>query len=328
MGVIVVMCAIFLGGAASAAQKLPAVFEHHRVLLEVSDAQDETIRIYTDTGGGWNAIRSSVAQKWRLPVFNKTLDGKMSKRTPFPTVLLSQGLPKPFHEPAFEGKLVVVEDDKMAHDLFLGSRWFAGKVWRWDYLAKMLSILDSSFSTQGFSATSMAFRDQPEEAYPKHFPRVQITVDGEMLDVLFDTGAAAKISSHAKAALMLPEGTEVGTSFITRTIYEGWKQKHPDWPVIVAGERRGAFQADMIQVPFITIAGVKTGAVWFTVREDKNFTEFMSSMTDEAIYGAIGGSALRYLCVIADYPGKKLYVKRESCAARGIKDSVTMREVK
>jgi hypothetical protein len=44
------------------------------------------------------------------------------------------------------------------------------------------------------------------------------------------------------------------------------------------------------------------GPVWFTYRPDKSFHEYMSSMMDARVEGALGGSALRYFRVTVDFP--------------------------
>ena len=61
----------------------------------------------------------------------------------------------------------------------------------------------------------------------------------------------------------------------------------------------------MIEVPVITVAGLTAGPVWFTVRADKNFHEYMSQWMDRRIEGALGGSALRYYRVTVDYPNRR-----------------------
>lgn len=65
-----------------------------------------------------------------------------------------------------------------------------------------------------------------------NFPRVPVTIDGETLDLLFDTGAA---------------------SFIAASAFEKWRAKHPNWRVIERAEN-GSGEA-MIEVPQVTIAG-------------------------------------------------------------------------
>jgi len=82
-------------------------------------------------------------------------------------------------------------------------------------------------------------------------------------------------------------------------IFDGWRKAHPDWPFVEKAEARTG--ADMIRVPLVEVAGQKVGPVWFTRRPDKAFDEFMSSMTDAPVVGALGGSGLRYFKITVDY---------------------------
>ena len=67
----------------------------------------------------------------------------------------------------------------------------------------------------------------------------------------------------------------------------------------------------MIRVPQVKIAGNVVGPVWFTRRDDHNFHQYMSSMMDRQIDGALGGSALKYLRIIVDYPNEQALVESD-----------------
>jgi hypothetical protein len=99
----------------------------------------------------------------------------------------------------------------------------------------------------------------------------------------------------------------VGTSFIIRSIFEKWKTAHPDWSVVRGADARGGYP--MIRVPIVRIGGIEVGPVWFTEREDTDFLGMMSRMTDRTVRGALGGSALKYLHLVLDYPAGKMYVR-------------------
>lgn len=57
----------------------------------------------------------------------------------------------------------------------------------------------------------------------------------------------------------------------------------------------------MIEVPSVKIAGLDSGPTWFTRRPDSAFHQFMSSMMDRRVEGALGGSLLQYFVVTVDY---------------------------
>ncbi len=47
---------------------LPARFEHDRVFLEATAPGGQLLRLYTDSGGGFNAIATSVVRRYSLKV--------------------------------------------------------------------------------------------------------------------------------------------------------------------------------------------------------------------------------------------------------------------
>ena len=73
----------------------------------------------------------------------------------------------------------------------------------------------------------------------------------------------------------------------------------------------------MIEVPLVKIAPVTVGPVWFSARPDATFHDFMSQMMDKKIEGALGGSALRYLDIVIDYPGAKAWLRKDRTARAG-----------
>ena len=65
------------------------------------------------------------------------------------------------------------------------------------------------------------------------------------------------------------------------------------------------------------MAGKRVGPVRFTRRPDRAFDEFMSSMTDAPVVGALGGSGLRYFRVSVDYGRGVAVFERRSLARPG-----------
>lgn len=140
------------------------------------------------------------------------------------------------------------------------------------------------------------------------FPRIQVVVDGEILDLLFDTGAHTPLTPLAHATIGDGRAAIRSTSFISNSIFQKWKIAHPNWRVIDKAEM-GSGEA-MIEVPEVTIAGYSVGPVWFTRRADKNFHEFMSQWMDRRIEGALGGNALRFFRIVVDYPQQSAFFEK------------------
>ena len=286
---------------------IPSRFEHDRILVAPRLGNGATILFYTDSGGGLNMVREDVAQRLRLSAgADVEEEGQPPIKTvQWPAFIGEAGLPSPDQDRFLQGRLAVVPaegfgEGPMLDEGFLGSRWFAGRVWEFDYPARTLSVLHH------WRAPAEA-RSTPLTMLPDrnmYWPRVQVEIDGEPLDMLFDTGAELRLGPDGAKALGHAEGTRVAGSFITARQYRKWRDAHPDWPVALKGD--GGMP--MILVPNVRIAGTDTGPAWFAARPDRNFTEYMSSMTDAAVEGAIGGSAFSRLRMVADYPAQTLYV--------------------
>lgn len=99
------------------------------------------------------------------------------------------------------------------------------------------------------------------------------------------------------------------TSFIVESVFEQWREEHPEWRVLDHADRM--LDTPMIEVPEVRIGNQAVRPVWFTVRPDSNYHEYMSQWMDRRIDGALGGSALRYFRVIVDYPNAIAVFERQ-----------------
>jgi hypothetical protein len=128
--------------------------------------------------------------------------------------------------------------------------------------------------------------------------------------MLIDTGATAVTTDASAAAYKVTAGMRIATSFIAKSVFDRWTAKHPKWRTIAAADNAGNATFPMIEVPRLTIAGLKVGPVWFTQRPDEALHDFISQMTDKPVDGALGGTALRYFRVTLDYPGAVAYFEK------------------
>jgi hypothetical protein len=131
------------------------------------------------------------------------------------------------------------------------------------------------------------------------YGRIQMVVDGETIDMLFDTGATVDLLPEAQQVLG-PGPAERATSFITASVFARWHAAHPEWRIIEHADRT-VNGGPMIEVPAITIAGYEVGPVWFTWRPDDAFHKWMAQWMDKPTEGALGGSALHFFRVGADW---------------------------
>lgn len=299
--------ALPLAAAAAAAQPLPAEFVHGQVWL-TPRVDGHALRLFTDTGGGFNALSADVAKQLGLATETVEADGQAMALAPFPRFDEGHGLP-PAPRHFMDGRLAVVPPAAfhVAADGFLGGRWFADGLWDFDYPAGTLQRLDAFEATPGMHGVDLGFQTGGDGQRTTHFPSMPMTVDGEELLVLLDTGATATLGEDAAAAFGLPVGTPVGTSFIEREVFERWAAAHPDWRVLERGDALRGQSFRMIEVPEVRLGGLAIGPVWFTERPPGAFQKYMASMMDRPTWGALGGSAFRHLRMVVDYPAAKAW---------------------
>lgn len=290
---------------------LPAHFVAGRVFVEPKTASGKTLSFYTDSGGGDNLLCHDAAVRLGIastPTSDPEAEQELGKHLAIA------------HLPVFEhGHGIPAnadgDDHLLVHDCtanptggdgFLSSRWFAGRVWTWDYPREHLRI-ESAAWVPPKSATRavLGFRTDADGKRKFNFARITVHIDGKPLDMLLDTGATAVLTSAALKTIADKQPARRATSFITDSQFRAWHQAHPDWPVIERAQQ--LLNAAMIEVPEVEIAHAHIGPVWFTWRPDKSFHQFMSSMTDRRVEGTIGGNALSHFLMTIDYPDAVAY---------------------
>jgi predicted aspartyl protease len=303
----------FLIAPMAHSQAVPAEFVRDRIFVLATSSNGDRVRFLTDTGGGWNALSDTANAGLKLAQRGDVeVDAGRAPLVDPGALFHHSKIPAPVRdEPWLHGMLVVAPARQFADsDGTLGSRWFAGRVWDIDYGRHTMRVLASRQPPAGSVQVELGFVTDEKGNRALNFPRVTITVDGKPIDVLLDTGASAKLTSGAAAEFHYEPGMEVGTSFVIRSIFDHWRALHPEWRTIPDADARGGFP--MIEVPTVEIGGIAVGPVWFTLRPDPNFLEFMSQMTDQVVSGAIGGSALKYLRIVLDYPGARMYLQKKA----------------
>lgn len=311
-----VVCTTVAAHSICAQDAIPitAQFRHNLIILTPTVRDGSTLEFYTDTGGGWNAISAEAANQLNLSVIEtlKDEDGSNLSIVEFPEPASGVIFPKPSSD-YLRGGLIVANGNQMKpHQGFLGGRWFADRVWEFNYLNKTLATLENTFKGAAQAhVLSLGFQTNSTGKRTMHFPRVAAKIDHHEYQFLFDTGAKITLSESGSKSLQLPAETSIGGGFISASIFDTWLEKHPTWLVVKGGDKIGIHSFDLIQVPTVTIAGHTVGPVWFAKREDSNFTEYMSAMMDKPIVGAVGGSLFQYFRIIVDYPNAQAHFFRK-----------------
>lgn len=291
-----------LSAPAPARQAVAADFDHGRIFVHLHSG-GRSLRLFTDTGGGWNAISAHAAADLGLQPEQVTVSDGELRLVAFPPP--DTGHPFPAPGPQFmQGRLQVVPTKKLEADGTLGGRWFADRIWDIDYPRQTLHLLEpGEFVPPAHAARlPLGFQTTASGARSMHFPRIEVEIDGEQLSMLLDTGATATTGPDAAVEFGVQLGTPVAASFIELEVFERWRQRHPDWRVLQAADALTDPPRRMIEVPALRIGGARAGPVWFAERPRGTFQSWMSSMMDRPVWGALGGSALQSLRIVIDYP--------------------------
>ncbi|MEZ4423380.1 MAG: hypothetical protein R3E98_08230 [Gemmatimonadota bacterium] len=286
-------------GAVPEGRALPVTFAADRIHLRLPLAvTGDTLTFYTDTGGGLFLL-GEAADRVGLGDSSAVRLSAVAADSAFPD---PRGVP--------EGRVPVFRPQEAPPfdvDGMLGQAWFADRVWTFDYPRQTLVLHDEAAATG--TAVPLAFQADSTGARTLSFPRIRVEIDGDSLDLLFDTGATVSLTDSAWAALGAEGPRERGTSFITTSVLDRWLTRHPDWAWIPDGDRNVA-GSRLVRVPVVRVAGFETGPVWFTERPDRNFREYMAQFMDRPVDGALGGNALRTFRVTVDYPGAHAFFAR------------------
>ena len=191
----------------------------------------------------------------------------------------------------------------------LGQRWFAGGVWTFDYPGHKLLLSNSPFQPneqQAAHRIPLGFPTWLGIRTGNH-PRFAVTIDGQAVESLFDTGATIRLTMEALTHLGDGRPSERATSFVAASLFDRWHKVHPQWRLFEQAEQGTGLP--IIEVPAIHVAGFEVGPAWFTRRPDSNH-QWMSSFMDQPIVASIGGNVLRHFVVSVDYPRAVAYFER------------------
>lgn len=306
------------GVPANAAIDIPVSYVAGRVIAQPRTAVGRTLNLWVDTGGGgfggMYLLTDAAVHRLHLETSRLTTGDKRSVPVAaLPAFAPGAGVPAPVggHSKAIvvPAKDFVGPGDPTRYDGMLGAGYLQGnpvthdRIWTFDYPGRHLTLQRANWRpSAGAHSTPLHFPVDAQGHLTSGFARMVVRIDGQPLSMLLDTGA----TGYPTPAAVTAEGgtaTVRATSFITTSQLERWHKAHPQWQVVENADRLKAKGKPMraIEVPAVVIAGWRTGPVWFTERPDANFQDFMSSMMDKQVEGAIGGNVFERFVMTVDY---------------------------
>jgi len=289
----------------------------------------DTLMAFGDTGGGISfllprdGMSDDIASKLRRAILKGIMPVKyilfeevvgdpdfpkpnpsrrLILRTPFNRVTKPYLLVPPMDE-----ELKLIMDVQSEMDVFLGQTFFMNYSWTFDYPKQQIWVNTPLHdSLVGHPNTQkVGFKKNENGIKINGHPSMTIEIDGDTIDVLFDTGASMILSSDGKEQFQTDKKT-LGGSFIAASIYKKWRKDHPDWKYYPNADLVG----DIIEVPSVKIGEFEVGPVLFAVRRDEAWSEGMIASMDKVVKGAIGGSVLKYFKVTIDYNSELIQFER------------------
>ena len=292
---------------------LPASFVDGLVLVRPVTSDGDTLTFLTDTGGSL-LIYEDAVQRMNLETVSTRMQGMPIQAIFLPGFRTEAAIPPPL----FTNEMIKLRRQGDIpphlrrlpdHDGTLGQAWFADRVWTFDYSEEKLWLHSDGYlpGHNPEDLIELGFQTTSDGARQNNFPRIMVGIAGEINSLVLQTGGAIFPAAQATS---LVQGNQqwMSSSFISESIFEIWRDKHPEWRVIEDAD--GFYGAPMIEVPNITIGNVSQGPVWFTKRRDFAYMEWMSRYTDEPVVGALGGNALHNLRITLDYVNARAIVQQ------------------
>lgn len=301
-----VLAAVALGTRTSPTI-IPTHYEAGHFFATPTTKAGQPLRLLVDTGGGGTGgmywLSDTAVARLKLHTSTCSVRGHSLTVATAPVFQPGGGLPAGIG-PC--GGRLMVNPGPYDYDGQLGAPYLGSRVWTFDYPAQQLRIESSGWRPDPAAhSTPLGFQKNDAGAVVRYYPRIVVRVDGQPLDLLLDTGATAVPTAQGAKASGIPTVDGIGVaSYITTTTLERWHRAHPDWTLVEQGDAAMAprFNARIIKVPALEIAGWSIGPVWFTERPDAAFHGMMAEIMDKPPEGAIGGNALDHFLMTVDYP--------------------------
>ncbi len=289
--------------------RLPALFTHGLIFLEPVSQDGDTLRFFTDTADG-TMMYQDDAERLGLITTSAIIDDQQQKAVFLPVFETAQSIPAPL---LGDGLIPLLSDDRKPphhraileqEDGILGSTWFAMRTWSVNYRDETMALLleENVPDVDSESIVPLSFRKERGEIV-HYFAGIETVIAGDTLSMVLKSGSHIILSEEVRLELDHPDPL-FPVGLISGSVFEKWKQAHPDWPVYEGADIH--HESPVIEVPEVTIGPHTSETVRFAVRPEETFRERFSQFTAEPVVGALGPDAFRNSHIILDYVNKML----------------------
>ncbi|MCE9582183.1 MAG: hypothetical protein K8T20_06795 [Planctomycetes bacterium] len=278
---------------------LPATFSGPRIFVRPRALGGDPLLLYTDTAGG-SFVFSDAAHHHFLEPFSVDQDGLAREAVRLPEFHPHSSIPLPLGRDwlflIYAYQRAGLTPGWSAFDGVagaLGSRWFSGRSWTFDWPAGQLLLRAPEAPLPSGARPPMGLLAGHD------FPRLTVEIGGEQIDLVLDTGSMTELEPTAHRLLADGQPPLRAVSAIVESVFRRWRKRFPAWRILDDAEM-GTSEA-MIEVPSVRLAGVETGPVWFASRPDTKYADWISQWTDRPVAGSLGANALGGFRLTVDY---------------------------
>jgi len=294
-----------------AASDLPAVMAGNVVVLVPCVPGHGPIRLLLDSGGYDLVDRSAIA-RFDLRSSPIVLGAKPRVAVDVPPFVPGASLP-PSSTRWLVARPGALRDGFYAEiDATLGPSWLVAHPVTIDYPGHRVTLTSASARAISVPLAVKSYRPPATSLPAPALATLQVTVAGERLTMLLDTGATARIRPIYRA--LMPDRSAVRqVNFADPTLLARWHRLHPAWRYIAAGaeepgDPRGTYGA-MILVPDLRVGSAHAWPTWFVARNDASTYRALSRAVGRAVSGDLGGEALRRWRVTFNLRGSSLLLE-------------------
>ena len=291
--------------------RLPGTVSGNVVVLTPEDDAHRQLRILLDSGG-YDLIESDAATRLGLARAEIDLGGKKRETAAFPA-WTAPSLAAPSATRWLVARPGALHDGFAPPiDATFGPSWMLDHPIAVDYPHKTIESVPEPKTGTAVPLTVGVGPASIPSLPPTALATIDVSVAGETLTMLLDTGATARVRDTVKR--MMPDAEPVHqVCLIELPVLERWRRAHPSWTYAesafdVAGDTDGA-ASPAILVPDLRIGTQRASPTWFIARRDASTFAAVSKQMRKTVVGDLGGDALRRWRVTFDLKNERLLLE-------------------